>query len=150
MCCFIITRVEFTCMATWLPYKTACVSKINVLIIDSLCLLTHSHCHPLICSLINWLLYIIMLNIYSLHCVYVYSLAHLHLSIIEIKSITWLAWSNISNQIFISVELTKPSFFPVLVKWMFCVSNCVCSDVILNIIICLLKSRLTVVSRAAK
>ena len=33
---FNITRVEFTCMATWLPYKTACVSIINVLVIDSL------------------------------------------------------------------------------------------------------------------
>ena len=35
--CFNITRVEFTCMATWHPYKTACVSIIDVLIIDSLC-----------------------------------------------------------------------------------------------------------------
>ena len=34
--CFNITRLKFTCMATWLPYKTACVSIINVLVIDSL------------------------------------------------------------------------------------------------------------------
>ena len=32
--CFNITGVEFTCMATWLPYKTACVSIIDV--IDSM------------------------------------------------------------------------------------------------------------------
>ena len=31
-----MTRVEFTCIATWLPYKTACVSIINVLVIVSL------------------------------------------------------------------------------------------------------------------
>ena len=35
--CFNITRVEITCMATRLPYKTTCVSIINVLAIDSLC-----------------------------------------------------------------------------------------------------------------
>jgi len=32
--CFNIKEVEFTCMATWLPYKKACVSIIDVLIID--------------------------------------------------------------------------------------------------------------------
>ena len=33
---FNITRVEFTCMAISLPYKTACAPIIDVLIIDSL------------------------------------------------------------------------------------------------------------------
>ena len=34
---FNLTIVEFTCMAICLPYKTACVSIIDVLIIDCLC-----------------------------------------------------------------------------------------------------------------
>ena len=34
--CFNIKEVEFTFMATWLPYKKACVSIIDVLIIDFL------------------------------------------------------------------------------------------------------------------
>ena len=33
---FDIKSVEFTCMATWLSYKTACVSIINVSIIMNL------------------------------------------------------------------------------------------------------------------